>query len=95
MKRRRATTAAILCSFSSGIEEMPRRKQGSIEEVLKVLHAQKIKRYSAFEATANMNIASTMTRLHHEGYIEDAGGAYPWTNYKLTEKGLRAIGATR
>lgn len=85
-------TSIIACSFSSGIDDMPRQKQGSITEVLRVLQAQERKRFSAFEVTDNMVIARIMTKLVHEGYIgTDHSCGYPWTAYKLTAKGLEAI----
>lgn len=85
-------TAIFLCSFTEGLDDMPRRKQGDLREVLRVLDANPRKRFSVFEATANQTIATTMTRLVHEGYIEtDHSCGYPWTKYKLTAKGREAI----
>lgn len=88
----RRGTSIILCSFTEGLDEMPRRKQRDIAEVLRVLEANPRRRFSVFEATANQTIAVTMTKLVHEGYIEtDNSCGYPWTKYKLTAKGLDAI----
>lgn len=87
----------FFCSFTEGLDDMPRRKQADTAEVLRVLEANPRKRFSVFEATANMTIARMMTRLVHEGYIEtDNSCGYPWTKYKLTDKGraAAAIGAS-
>jgi hypothetical protein len=85
-------STAILCSFSSEIEDMPRRKQGDLREVLSVLDRQARKRFSVFEVTDNIVIARTMTRLVNEGYIATNNSCgYPWTAYALTEKGRAAI----
>jgi DNA-binding HxlR family transcriptional regulator len=91
---RRSTTAIHLCSFSGGLDDLPRRKQGDIREVLLAMEANPRKRFSVFEATANLTIARTMTRLVHEGYIETDHKSigYPWTKYKLTAKGREAAG---
>lgn len=87
-------TSIIVCSFTEGLDEMPRRKQRDIVEVLRVLEASPRKRFSVFDATANQTIAVTMTRMVHEGYIEtDNSCGYPWTKYKLTDKGHEAIKA--
>lgn len=86
------STSIILCSFTEGLDELPRRKQASIVEVLRAMEAMPSKRFSVFEATANITIARTLTRLVKEGYIEtDNSCGYPWTKFKLTTKGLQAI----
>ena len=94
---------AIICSFLSGIDDMPRKHQADAVAVLRVLQA--CGRYSVFEAMANNTIARTMSRLHHKGFsvvrdgkrtdygklIEKTGGEYPWTNVRLTEGGERLL----
>lgn len=62
-------TRIIVCSFSSGIDDMKRYNQRDIGRVLAVLDAMPIKRFSVFEATANMTIARTMTTIVQSGYI--------------------------
>ena len=94
----------IVCSFSSGLDDMKRKDQGDVVKVLRVLEANK--RYSVFEATANMTIARMMTRLHHKGctrvlpdgskkdyglLIKNVGGSFPWTNVELTDGGKRLL----
>lgn len=77
--------------FSVGVDDLPKKKQGSIAEVLRVL--QKHGRFSAFEASANDVIAATMTTICQGGYVETKDIGYPWTQIKLTEKGLALIQA--
>lgn len=94
---------AIICSFSSGIDDMKRADQRDVVKVLRVL--KRCGRYSAFEASDNDVIARMMTRLHHKGYtvirdgqrvdygklIETTGGDFPWTTVRLTEGGERLL----
>lgn len=94
----------IICSFSSGIDELTSKQQKDPVAVLRVLKA--CGRFSAFEATANQVIATMMTRLCHKGFsvvrngvrndygrlIEtDSTTPYPWTKVKLTEGGERLL----
>ena len=75
--------------FSAGLDEMPKKDQGSIYEVLKRLA--QMTRFSTFEASENNRIAKTITNIVQRGYIECTGGSYPWTEFKLTEAGLKII----
>lgn len=78
-------------TFSVGLDELPRRKQRSIVEVLKVLHA--AGEFSIFEATANQDIARTMDEIVACKLITtDNSCGYPWTKCTLTEAGLELIG---
>jgi DNA-binding HxlR family transcriptional regulator len=87
-------TVVYIDSFSSGIDDMRRADQRDIAKVLRVLADQKPKRFSVFEASDNMTIARTMTRIVHEGYITtDHSCGYPWTEYELTDKGRAALEA--
>lgn len=94
----------IICSFSSGLDELTRKEQQDPVAVLRVLKA--CGRFSSFEATANQTIATMMTRLCHKGFsvirsgvrtdygrlIEaDSTTPYPWTKVKLTEGGERLL----
>jgi hypothetical protein len=81
--------AVFICSFTSGIDELPRKEQAQFEPVLRVLDA--TGRFSVFEATANQTIAKTMTRLMASEYVEDLGGSYPWKKVRLTDAGKRLI----
>ncbi|MBC7620609.1 MAG: hypothetical protein H7293_16765 [Candidatus Saccharibacteria bacterium] len=97
-------TTVIVCSFSSGIEDMKRKDQRDVVKVLRVLAA--AGRYSVFEATANQTIASMMDKICHKGctlvaangikrnygpLIVRTGGAYPWTEIELTAGGKRLL----
>ena len=94
----------FVCSFSAGLDEMPRALQANAVAVLAVL--KKAGRFSVFEATANDTIARMMTRLCYKGYstvrdgvrtdygrlIEtDNSCGYPWTKVKLTPAGERLL----
>lgn len=61
--------------FSVGIDDLPKKKQRSTVEVLRVL--QKHGRFSCFEASANDVIASTMRNICHGGYVETKDIGYP------------------
>lgn len=79
------------CNFSGAIDELPRRKQGQLSEVLKVLH--KNGRFSEFEASANSTIAGTMTALVQMKLITiDNSMGYPWSKATLTEAGVARMG---
>lgn len=97
-------TAAIICSFSGGLDSLPRKSQRDIVAVLRVL--QRAGRFSVFEATANDTLATMMTRLCNQGYSTVRNGVrtdygrlietdntcgYPWTKVTLTEAGLRLL----
>lgn len=96
--------AAIICSFSSGLDELTRKQQKDPVAVLRVLNA--CGRFSVFEATANQTIATMMSRLCHQGFSIVRNGVrtdygrlietdnttpYPWTKVKLTEGGERLL----
>jgi hypothetical protein len=98
-------TAFIACSFSSGLDDLPRKQQSDVAAVLRVL--KEARRFSVFEATANQTIATMMTRLCNKGLtlvspdgtrtiygklIEtDNSCGYPWTKVKLTTDGERFL----
>jgi hypothetical protein len=66
---------------------MKRKDQRDPAKVLRVL--QRLKRFSVFEATENQIIAETMTWLVEDKLIDvDNSPGYPWSNVKLTAKGL-------
>ena len=81
--------SVFICSFTSGLDDLPRKQQAQLEPVLRVLRD--TGRFSVFEATANPTIAKTMTRLMHSEYVEHLGGSYPWTKVRLTPAGERLI----
>lgn len=87
----------IVCSFSNGLDDMKRKDQGDPVKVLQVLV--KAGRFSAFDATANMTIARTITNLYHKALTyrgKSYGGpllrldhsmGYPWSKVVLTDAG--------
>lgn len=74
----------ICCSFSVGLDELPRRKQRDPKEVLRVLH--RAGRFSVFEATDNQTIARMMSRLERDGLIECELLTFPWTACRITDR---------
>jgi len=73
-------------SFSSGLDDLPLRKQRSTRHVLE--HLERNGRFSVFEATYNDTIATTVDRIIRMGYIEtDISGGYPWTKTQITQAG--------
>jgi hypothetical protein len=79
----------IIDRFSAGLDDLKRKEQGDHVKVLQVL--ERTKRFSVFEATENDTIAHTMTYIMQEGFAHSVGGAYPWTEVELTEKGRAAV----
>ena len=81
-----------ICTFTVGIDELPRRKQRDPLEVARVLAQHG--RFSVFEATANQDIARTMDKLMRNGwFVSDAeASSYPWTHVTLTDAGRAALG---
>lgn len=96
-------STAILCSFTSGLDDLTRKQQCDPVAVLRVLQA--TGRFSVFEATANQTIARMMTRLMHKQCIvvrdgvrteygkllKKTGGEFPWTTVELTAGGLKLL----
>lgn len=77
-------------SFSAGLDDLTRRQQGDMREVLRCLD--KIKRFSCFEASDNKTIANTVTKAFKDGLIEEVGKTgYPWTKVRLTDAGRKLI----
>jgi hypothetical protein len=95
----------IVCSFSSGLDELKRNQQSDHVLVLAMLKA--AGRFSAFEASANQFIAGTITDLFHAPKVvqyrndmrfeydgpmlEAIGGSYPWTKVRLTAAGEQLL----
>lgn len=94
----------IVCSFSSGLDDLKRKDQRDVVKVLRILA--QCGRYSAFEATANMDIARMMDKICNKGctiagpdgtkryygrLINVLGSEYPWTEIELTEGGNRLL----
>ena len=84
-------TAVFIDRFSAGLDDLTRKQQASVTEVLAVLD--RIGRFSVFEATENQTIARTMTRISKSGYVDmDHSCGFPWTTVKLTDKGRELLG---
>ncbi len=79
----------IISRHSAGLDEMKRKDQRDVQAVLKQLST--MSRFSCFEASENDDIAKTMTIICQRGYIEQTGGAYPWTEFRITESGQHII----
>lgn len=97
-------TAIHIDCFCTGIDELTCKQQGDYIAVLRALH--QAGRFSVFEATDNVVISRTMTRLFNKGLVlKDAngrkttvgvlvrrtGGDYPWTTCELTDAGRQLL----
>lgn len=95
---------AIVCSFSSGLDDMKRKDQRDVVKVLRILA--QCGRFSVFEATDNQAIANMIDKILHKGctrvqpdgtrkeyglLLKTTGGAFPWTEIELTEGGKRLL----
>lgn len=70
-------TNTFICSFTSGLHELKRRKQRDDDAALEVLR--RTRRFSVFEATATYDISKTLDRLIESGRITtDNSCEYPW-----------------
>lgn len=75
--------------FTAGLDELTVKQSRDTVAVLKILD--RTKRFSCFEASANMTIANAMTDIFKRGLVKDLGGGYPWTNVELTDAGRALI----
>lgn len=80
--------AAILCSFSSGLDDLSKEDQRDDYKVCRVLA--EAGKFSIFEVTED--IGETLGRLHDRGWFVYGGGEYPWTEVDITSKGRKALG---
>lgn len=78
----------IVDRFSAGLDDLSRKQQKDHVTVLRALS--KMTRYSVFEATENDSIARTMDYIIKANLIAHTGGAFPWSNFELTDAG-RAV----
>lgn len=69
---------AIICSFESGLSDIPASKRGDEEYVIEVL--KKNGRFTCFEASEHMKLARTLTMLKKQGRIvyPIPQPEYPW-----------------
>lgn len=85
-------TAAIVCAFTEGLEDIPCPARRDPLQVLRVLAGMPRKRFSVFEATSTLALATTLTNIVREGYIAtDTSCGYPWTAFTITDKGRAAL----
>lgn len=84
------TPSVVYVDCFDALPNMTRRQQRDARHVGRALA--QAGRFSTFEASANGDIARTMTRLARSGWftMEDAG--YPWTKVTLTAAGRAALG---
>lgn len=74
--------------FNPEIDEMPKRLKWKEQQawIYRNLLRRKRQRFSSFEIGENMLACKRITDMLRKGIIEDVGGDYPWTNYKLHVK---------
>jgi hypothetical protein len=87
--------AVHLCSFSSGLDELPPKEQRDESAVLRALDG--MSRVSVFEVTAHRSLANTVQFLCDAQLIVTDGEthAYPWIGVSLTDKGREWMKAGR
>ena len=85
------TPVVFIDRFSAGLDELTRKEQASVVEVLRVL--KRTGRFSVFEATDNDTIARTMDFIVKQKLVEinPNEDAYPWSRVTLTARGEEAI----
>jgi hypothetical protein len=79
----------FLCSFSAGLEDLPKNKRGNRKAILSVL--KETKRFSVFEATFSPKLAQTLDALLGEGLLIRKGGDYPWIDVELSPEALALL----
>lgn len=79
------TGAVFIDEFSSGLDDLPKRRQRSTRSVLTALSG--MKRVSIFEVTDNDVIAATVDRIVARGLATIAPSNFPWSNVEVTEAG--------
>lgn len=82
----------FLCSFSAGLDDLPRNKRGNRKAILSIL--KESKRFSVFEATFSPKLAKTLDALFREGLLIQNGGDYPWVEIELSPEALALVEAT-
>jgi hypothetical protein len=86
------TDVIRLCSFTTGLDELPKKSQGSIKAVLRFLKASK--KISIFEATANQVIAKTVDKIYNKKLVDAKIVGFPWHEIRLTAAGRRWLRKT-
>ncbi|WP_327210448.1 hypothetical protein [Rhizobium leguminosarum] len=79
------TEQVFIDEFSTGLDELSRRRQRSTREVLKALLG--MKRVSVFEITENDVIAATVQRIVDRKLAVVTPGTYPWSDVEVTDAG--------
>lgn len=76
--------SAIICSFSSPVAELPRKKR-TAENVMACLKEHP--RVSCWDMMDNPLLCSIIKELERQGkIIDDKKEAYPWHRFKVVEK---------
>jgi hypothetical protein len=81
--------AVHLCSFTTGLDELPAKSQRDESAVLR--HLSGVKRVSVFEVTATPSLANTFQYLCDAALILTDGETheYPWIGVCLTDTGRK------
>lgn len=82
------TDVCHIDTFTSGLDDLSKRRQSSTREVLR--HLARAGMFSVFEATDNDVIAATVDRVLRKGLLETTPSGFPWTKVTLTDAG-RAV----
>ena len=81
--------SAIVCSLTSGLEDIPRNKRGNYLHVLTCLST--LDRVSIFELTYSQTLAKVCDNIRSFGWVEfDNSIQFPWVGVKMTNAGWEA-----
>ena len=76
---------AIICSFESGLDDIPPKQRNNDDYVLEVLRKNPC--FTCFSASEHQTLALTLDRLKQTGRIEypNPQPGYPWNKVRVIE----------
>lgn len=74
--------------FNTELDAMPKRLKWKEQRawIYKNLLRRKRQRFSCFEVGENMQVAKRLGSMMNQGIVENTGGDFPWTTYRLHAK---------
>ena len=74
--------------FNTELDAMPKRVKWKEQRawIYKNLLRRKRQRFSCFEVGENMQVAKRLGSMMNQGIVENTGGDFPWSTYKLHTK---------
>jgi hypothetical protein len=80
--------AVRVCSFTS-LDDLPKKSYGDRQAVLRAITT--AGRFSVFEATSTLKLATTLEFLGQNKLYKTTGGEYPWVEVKITRAGKKFL----